>query len=196
MSGRLGKTIQKALGDSVFSDSFSVKISQDTDVLVDIINEQLAGKTALTSLEVLKPPFFRGKGAYLVGQLRTKAEVIPLVISCVFSPEGIKIDAALVGYQATRSFLFSSTRSAFTVSTRYYRELYSFLQRLFSSENPAYILDIIGFSHPAKISLLQQLRKICQTGEQFRYLAVGPVDFVFGLKGFPLVFKVIQARSA
>lgn len=191
-SSRLGKTIQAALGDSVFSGSFSVKISQDTDVLVDIINEQLVGKTALTSLEVLKPPFFRGKGAYLVGQLRTKVEVIPLVISCVFSPEGIKIDAALVGYQATRSFLFSSTRSAFTVSTRYYRELYSFLQRLFPSENPAYILDIIGFSHPAKISLLQQLRKIFQTGEQCRYLGIGPVDFVFGLKGFPLVFKVIR----
>jgi isocitrate dehydrogenase kinase/phosphatase len=191
-SGKLEKTIQAALGDSVFSDSFSMKISQDTNVLVDIINEQLVGKTALISLEVLKPPFFRGKGAYLVGQLRTTTEIIPLVISCVFSPQGIKVDAALVGYQATRSFLFSSTRSAFTVSTRYYRELYSFLQRLFSSENPAYILDIIGFSHPAKISLLQQLRKRCQTGEHFQYLAVGPVDFVFGLSGFPLVFKVIR----
>lgn len=189
---RLSQTIQVALGDSVFSGSFSVKISQDADVLAEIINEQLEGKEALTALEVLKPPFFRGKGAYLVGQLRTKVEVIPAVISFVFSPEGIKIDAALVGYQATRSFLFSSTRSAFTVSTRYYQELYSFLQRLFPAENPAYIFDIIGFSHPAKISLLQQLRKILKTGEQCRYLGNGPVDFVFGLKGFPLVFKVIR----
>ncbi len=189
---RLGKIIQAALGDSVFSGSFSVNISQDADVLAEIVNEQLVGKDDLTSLELLKPLFFRGKGAYLVGQLRTKVEVIPVVISCVPSPGGIKIDAALVGYQATRSFLFSSTRSAFTVSTRYYRDLYSFLQRLFPGENPAYILDIIGFSHPAKISLLQQLRKILQTGEQCRYLGIGPVDFVFGLKGFPLVFKVIR----
>ena len=189
---QLSQTFQVAFGDSVFSGSFSVKISEDADVLAEIINEQLEGKDALTALEVLKPPFFRGKGAYLVGQLRRKIEVIPVVISCVSSPEGIKIDAALVGYQATRSFLFSSTRSAFTVSTRYYQELYSFLQRLFPGENPAYILDIIGFSHPAKISLLQQLRKILQTGEQCRYLGTGPVDFVFGLKGFPLVFKVIR----
>ena len=189
---QLGQTIQVALGDSVFSGSFSVKISQDADVLAEIINEQVEGRDALTALEVLKPPFFRGKGAYLVGQLRRKVEVIPVVISCVSSPEGIKIDAALVGYQATRSFLFSSTRSAFTVSTRYYQELYSFLQRLFPGENPAYIFDIIGFSHPAKISLLQQLRKILQSGEQCRYLGTGPVDIVFGLKGFPLVFKVIR----
>ena len=188
----LGKTIQVALNDSVFSGSFSLKISQDVDVLAEIINEQLVGENVLTSLEVLKQPFFRGKGAYLIGQLRTNVEVIPVVISFVPSPEGITIDAALVGYQATRSFLFSSTRSAFTVSTRYYRELYTFLQRLFPGENPAYAFDIIGFSHPAKIFLLQQLRKTFQTGEQFRYVGIGPVDIVFGLKGFPLVFKVIR----
>ena len=189
---RLGKTIQAALGDSVFADSFSVKISEDADVLTEVIDEQLVGKDNLRSLEVLQPPFFRGRGAYLVGQIRTINEIIPIVISCVSTAEGITIDAALVGYQATRSFLFSSTRAAFTVSTRYYPELYSFLQRLFPGENSAYILDIIGFSHPAKITLLQQLRKALQQGEQCRYLGVGPVDFVFGLKGFPLVFKVLR----
>jgi isocitrate dehydrogenase kinase/phosphatase len=189
---QLGKAIRKALEDSVFSGSFSDTISQDTNVIVDIISEHLGEGDAWTSLEVLKPPFFRGKGAYLVGQLRTKVEVVPLIISCVHSVEGVKVDASLVGYQATRSFLFSSTRSAFTVSTKYYQELYSFLQRLFPGENPAYILDIIGFTHPAKISLLQQLRKIFRTGEQCQYLGIGPIDLVFGVKGFPLVFKVLR----
>ncbi len=189
---RLGYTIQTALADSVFAGSFSGKISQDADLLSEIIDEQLVEKNTLSSLAVLRLAFFRGKGAYLVGQLRTNVEIIPIVISCVSSAEGITIDAALVGYQATRSFLFSSTRSAFTVSTRYYQELYSFLQRLFPGENPAYILDIIGFSHPAKISLLHQLRKALQAGEQCRFLGVGPIDFVFGLKGFPLVFKVLR----
>ncbi|MGB3211744.1 MAG: isocitrate dehydrogenase kinase/phosphatase AceK regulatory subunit [Desulforhopalus sp.] len=189
---QLGKTIQMALNDSVFSDSLSDNISQDTDVIIDIISEQLAKEGVLTTFEVLKQPFFRGKGAYLVGQLRTNVEVVPVIISCIHSAEGVKVDAVLVGYQATRVFLFSSTRSAFTVSTRHYQELYSFLQRLFPGENPAYILDIIGFSHPAKISLLQQLRKIFQSGEQCRYLGIGPVDLVFGVKGFPLVFKVLR----
>ncbi|MEN8130917.1 MAG: isocitrate dehydrogenase kinase/phosphatase AceK regulatory subunit [Pseudomonadota bacterium] len=188
----LGKAIQIALGDSVFSGSLSAKITQDTDVIVDIINEQLEKKVDLTSMEVLRPTFFRGKGAYLVGQLRTKAEIIPVIFSVVHSPEGVQIDAVLVGYQATRSFLFSSTRSAFTVSTRHYRELYSFLQRLFPDENPAYIFDLIGFTHPAKISLLQQFRKITRTGERCQYVGTGPVDLVFGLRGFPLVFKIIR----
>lgn len=188
----LGEAIQIALGNSVFSGLLSVKIYQDTDLIVDIINEQLEEEVDLTSMEVLSLPFFRGKGAYLVGQFRTTTELIPAVISVVHSSEGIQIDALLVGYRATRSFLFSSSRSAFTVSTKYYRELYSFLQRLFPKENPAYILDLIGFTHPAKISLLQQLRKITRIGEQCQYVGTGPLDLVFGLEGFPLVFKVIR----
>lgn len=189
---QLGKTFLMAIGDSAFSDSFSDTISQDIDIIVDIINENLGEEDVLTSLELLNPPFFRGKGAYILGQLQTNVEAVPIIISCVHSTEGVKIDAVLVGYQAARVFLFSSTRSAFTVSTRNYRELYSFVQRLFPRENPAYILDIIGFTHPAKITLLQQLRNIFQTGEQCRYLGIGPIDFVFGIKGFPLVFKVIR----
>lgn len=189
---QLRGTIQAALYASVFSDSFSDDISEDIDIVVDIISEQVAEDEVLISLEVLKPPFFRGKGAFLVGQLRTKSKAVPVIFSCVYSAAGIKVDAVLVGYQATRTFLFSSTRSAFTVSTRYYQELYSFLQRLFPRENPGYILDIIGFTHPAKISLLQQLRTIFQTGEQCQYLGIGPIDFVFGVKGFPLVFKVLR----
>ena len=188
----LGKVIRIAFCDSVFSDSLSTKISQDTGVITDIIDEQLAGKDDPIAMEMLHPAFFRGKGAYLVGQFRTKTILIPIVFCVVHSSEGVRIDAVLVGYRATRSFLFSSTRSAFTVSTRNYRELYSFLQRLFPNENPAYILDLIGFTHPAKISLLRQLRKLTRTGKQCQYVGIGPVDLVFGLDGFPLVFKVIR----
>jgi isocitrate dehydrogenase kinase/phosphatase len=191
----LGKAIQNILKGSIFSSFLSLKISQDTDTLVDIINEQLDDNVDLTSIEILRPAFFRGKGAYLVGQFRTQAQLIPIVFSVVHSPEGVGIDAVLVGYKATRSFLFSSTRSAFIVSTRNYRELYSFLQQLFPDETPGYILDLIGFTNPAKISLLQQLRKIQQIGEQFEYVGTGPLDLVFGIKGFPLVFKVIIGGS-
>lgn len=188
----LGKAIRIAFGDSVFSGSLSAYISKDTGVIVDIINEQLGESEDPNTMEVLRPAFFRGKGAYLAGQFRTKTALIPVIFCVVHSHEGVRIDAVLVGYQATRSFLFSSTRSAFTVSTRNYRELYSFLQRLFPNENPAYILDLIGFTHPAKISLLRQLRKITRTGKQCQYVGIGPVDLVFGLDGFPLVFKVIR----
>jgi len=187
----LGQAIQVVLDDSAFSGCFSENISQDINVIVDIITEQLEGKVDLTSIEMLRPAFFRGKGAYLVGQFRVKDERIPIVFSIVHSPECVEIDAVLVGYQATRSFLFSSTRAAFTVATKKYRELHSFLQQLFPKENPGYIFELIGFINPAKISLLRQLRKITETGEQFQYVGTGPVDLVFGIWGFSLVFKVI-----
>lgn len=188
----LGKTIRSALKASLFSNSFSDTLDQDIDIMVAIINENIDKSEPLTSLDLLLTPFFRGKGAYLVGQLNSNSKPVPLVFSCMHSSHGLKIDAVLIGYQITRSFLFSSTRSAFTVSTRNYQELYNFLQNLFPVENPAYILDIIGFTHPAKISLLKQLRKLLESGEKCRYLGKGPVDCVFGLRGFPMVFKVIR----
>lgn len=189
----LGYYIIAALEESLFSDSLSEKISRESDLIVDLVNEQFDKEVDLASLDVLSLPFFRGKGAYLVGQFKTKTNLVPVVISVVSSSEGVRIDALLVGYSSTRSFLFSSSRSAFTVSTKNYRELHSFLQRLFPAENPAYILDLIGFTHPAKISLLQQLRTILRTGEQCHYVGIGPLDLVFGLEGFPLVFKVLRA---
>ena len=73
----LGEAIQIALGNSVFSGLLSVKIYEDTDLIVDIINEQLEEEVDLTSMEVLSLPFFRGKGAYLVGQFRAKTDLIP-----------------------------------------------------------------------------------------------------------------------
>jgi len=192
----LGRAIHAVLGASDFSASLSENISQNTGVIVDIVNEQLEEADGLLAMEALRPTFFRGKGAYLVGQFRTRSELIPVIFCIVHSPEGVNVDAVLVGYHATRSFLFSSTRSAFTVSTKHYRELYSFLQRLFPNENPANILDLIGFTHPAKLSLLRQLREILHTGEKYHYVGTGPVDLVFGLAGFPLVFKVLRRDLA
>jgi len=188
----LGKAIESALASSVFAHSLATKVYRDIGAIGDIISEQLSDKEPPSALEILQPTFFRGKGAYLVGQFRCGDELIPLVVCVVHSPDGLYIDAVLVGYRATRNFLFSSTRSAFTVSTKSYRELYSFLQRLFPGEHPGYVLDLIGFTHPAKISLLQQLRRLLSSGKQCHYVGTGPVDLVFGLEGFPLVFKILK----
>ncbi len=189
---QLGKVVLSALGDSVFSSSLSPKVRKDADLLVNIVSGQLPEGRGLRSLEMLTLPFFRGAGAYLVGRFRTDAEPVPVVISVSRSPEGVLVDAVLVGFREARIFLLSSTRSAFTVSTHRHSELYSFLQRLFPNENPAYILELIGFSQPAKITLLRQLRRRLRDGEQFEYIGTGPVDIVFGLQRFSLVFKVIR----
>lgn len=191
-TAELAANLQKALQETAFAEAYSPTLVQDSLIIVDIIKDQLPSLQNISSFDILKFPFFRGKGAYLIGRLQTETDSYPMVLSCMHTIEGVKIDAVLVGYEATRSFLFSSTRSAFTVSTLHYREMCSFFQQLFPGENPAYILDIIGFTHPAKILLLQQLRSLFTSGEPFRYLGAGPVDFVFGVKGFPLVFKVIR----
>ncbi len=190
----LEKTILQVFSDSIISNSRISRMSSNISIIVDLINEELMDEIEVVSIEILRPVFYRGKGAYLVGQLRTNSELIPVVFCVVHTTDGVDIDAVLVGHKATRNFLFSSTRSAFTVLTSSYRELYSFIQKLFPLEIPAYIFDLIGFTHPAKISLLQDLREITRNGEQCQYIGTGPVDLVFGLEGFPLVFKVLKRR--
>jgi len=156
------------------------------------VRAQLPKERALRALELLSPPLFRGTGAYLVGCFRTSAEPVPVVISLTRSAEGVSIDAVVAGFVEARTFLLSSTRAAFTVRTERYQELYSYLQRLFPNENPAYILEVFGFAQPAKIALLRQLRRRLRHGDPFEYIGTGPVSVVFGLDGFPLVFKVIR----
>ncbi|MDJ0805864.1 MAG: bifunctional isocitrate dehydrogenase kinase/phosphatase [Gammaproteobacteria bacterium] len=189
---QLGKAILLALTHSVFSDSLSSTVRKNIDCIVNIILEQSNQLSGAKSLELLEPVFYRGKGAYLVGQIRAAHKLIPIVFCIVHTTEGIAIDAVLVGQDATRNFLFSSTRSAFTVSTHSYRELYSFVHRLFPRENPAYVFDLIGFTHPSKISLLKQLRKALKRGAVLEHIGNGPADLVFGFKRFPLVFKVLR----
>jgi len=189
---RLGTAVRAALNDSVFSKLLGDGIDRDMEVIVGIIEEQLDAGLEVTSLDLLCPAFFRGKEAYLVGQLVSTDEPVPIVFCVVHAATGVAVDSVLVGCQATRGFLFSSSRSAFTVATPHYRKVFSFLQRLFPRENPGYIFDLIGFTKPAKISLLQQLREISRGGAVFHYLGTGPVDLVFGIKGFPLVLKVIK----
>ena len=69
---RFGITIQAALADSIFSGSFSGKINQDADLLAEIIEEQLVGENTLSSLEVLRSPFFRGKRSVLSRAIKDK----------------------------------------------------------------------------------------------------------------------------
>ncbi len=191
-SAALGKVIVAGLVDSVFSAACSPQVHTDVDLLGDVVRAQLPEGRALRALELLSMPFFRGSGAYLVGCFRTNAEPVPVVISLTRSADGVSVDAVVAGFRKARTFLLSSTRSAFTVQTQRYQELYSFLQRLFPNANPAYILEVFGFTQPAKISLLRQLRRRLRHGDQFEYIGTGPVSMVLGLDGFPWVFKIIR----
>lgn len=188
----LGDAILAGLADSVFSASRSPDVRMDADLLVDVLRAQLPRGRRIRGLELLAMPFFRGYGAYLVGCFRTTAEPVPVVVGLTRSADGVNIDAVVAGFRAARSFLLSSTRSAFIVQTRRYRELYSFLQRLFPNENAGAILEVFGFTQPAKIALLRQLRRRLGQGEQLDYIGTGSVSLVFGLERFPLIFKVLR----
>ena len=72
-------------------------------------------------------PFFRNKGAYLVGRVRTSEGSMPLVLPIVHDDQGIRVDAALTTADEV-SVVFSFTRSYFHVEMECPRAMVEFLR--------------------------------------------------------------------
>ncbi|HEV7785161.1 MAG TPA: isocitrate dehydrogenase kinase/phosphatase AceK regulatory subunit, partial [Thermoanaerobaculia bacterium] len=54
-----------------------------------------AANDAIEAVDVLRPVFFRNKGAYIVGRARLGSAVMPLLLAVVHDAEGLSVDAAL-----------------------------------------------------------------------------------------------------
>jgi isocitrate dehydrogenase kinase/phosphatase len=97
-----------------------------------------------------------------------------------------------------QNLLFTSTRSTFQTDTGTFRELVDFLEQIAPHQGRPALLAAIGFVHPAKILLNQQLRRhLASSGEVFVVTPGrhGRVMAVFGLPTFPYVLKVVRDRS-
>ncbi len=150
-------------------------------------------------MRVLRPVFYRDREAYLVGELRSGARHLPVVIALRNEESGIRVDAVLTGKEDMRNILFTSTRSTFHVHTDDYREVLSFLDTLAPERGHPAICAVLGFTHPARVALNQKLRQhLRQTGERFSRTPgrAGMAMVVFAPPSFPYVFKVIRDFSS
>src|SRR5439155_27313445 len=80
----------------------------DARRLAITIEERLPG-LEVRALDLLRPVFYRGKGAYLLGRLRADAVDVPLLVALT-NPEGrIVVDAVLTSEDEV-SIVFSFAR--------------------------------------------------------------------------------------
>ncbi|GEM_PF-269330 len=159
--------------------------------------QELTGSAEYDSIEILKPVFFRNKGAYIAGRIRQGGKIIPLVIALLNSENGIQVDAVLLDEQNV-SNIFSYTRSNFHVDYGAYREIADFLESIMPKKGRAAIYSSIGFIHPGKIELIKQLRKhLRKSGEKFEATKgiKGWVMVAFTTPSFPYVLKIISDKS-
>ena len=169
----------------------------DARLAAAAVEERLEGSLgggAIEAIDVVRPVFFRNKGAYVVGRILRGAELIPLVLA-VTNPDGaIAVDAVLLEADDV-SQVFSFTRSYFHVDVAQPYELVRFLKSILPLKPVAELYVAIGHNKHAKTELYRDLlRHVAASDEPF-VLAPGEegmVMAVFTMPSLELVFKVIK----
>ncbi|HET7827086.1 MAG TPA: bifunctional isocitrate dehydrogenase kinase/phosphatase [Anaeromyxobacter sp.] len=155
---------------------------------------ELADGQPIDAVEMAKPVFFRGKGAYLVGRIRRGRYLTPLVLPLVHGDAGVSLDAILFRPEEA-SIVFSFTRSYFQALVDRPREMVAFLKTIMPTKRISDLYISLGFNKHGKTELYREIaRHIAETGESFVPARgdKGLVMTVFTLPGLEVIFKVIK----
>ncbi len=150
-------------------------------------------------LEILKPVFYRGSGAYIIGRICEKAgetRIIPILFSLLNSPAGIFTDAVLLDEDDV-SIVFSFTRSYFHVEADRPYDLVTFLKSIMPLKRTAELYISIGYNKHGKTALYRDLKEyLANTTDQFEIARgeKGMVMAVFTLPSYDMVFKIIKDK--
>ena len=192
-SARLLETVLSAYAFTVpFEDlSRDVRIAATE---LDAHLRELADGQPIESVEIARPPFFRGKGAYLVGRIRRGRYTTPIVLALVHGERGVVLDASLFTPEDA-SIVFSFTRSYFHVELDRPREMVAFLSSLMPTKRVSELYIALGYNKHGKTELYREItRHIAETGESFVPARgdKGLVMTVLTLPGLDVIFKIIK----
>ncbi|HXH20250.1 MAG TPA: bifunctional isocitrate dehydrogenase kinase/phosphatase [Chitinophagales bacterium] len=188
----------------IFSDyKFFIKYD-NPDYYIHLVSNKIKEKLAedfgsfdFERIEMLKPVFFRNKGAYLIGRIIKGDHIIPFALA-LLNPfdTGIVVDAVLCTSNEV-SVVFSFTRSYFLVDIENTSGLMHFLKSIMPLKRRSELYNSIGCDKHGKTLLYREINKhLAQTDEQF-VLAPGVrgmVMEVFTLPTMNIVFKVIKDK--
>jgi isocitrate dehydrogenase kinase/phosphatase len=152
------------------------------------------GSPAIEAVDVLRPVFFRNKGAYVVGRARRGTDVMPVLLALVHEAGGLSVDAALCT-EDEASIVFSFARWYFHVDVHSPREVIGFLKSILPRKRIAELYISLGYRNHGKTEFYRDLMAhIGGTGEQFVEARgqEGLVMEVFNLPSYEWVFKIIK----
>ena len=152
------------------------------------------GEGAFHAVEMIESPFFRNKGAYLVGRLVRGQSVRPLVLALLHGAEGIYVDAVLLTSDEA-SIVFGFSWSYFLVDIARPRGAVDFLASIMPLKRIDELYTAIGYNKHGKTELYRSLvRHLRAPGATFEFAPgeQGLVMSVFTLPSLNVVFKVIR----
>ncbi len=149
------------------------------------------------TVEMLKPLFYRNKGAYLIGRLSVGEHVFPLAIPLQHgSGGGLYVDT-LLWNENDLSMIFSFTRSYFMVEIDSPCDMVKFLQEILPNKRRWELFNSIGFYKHGKTEFYRDFLRHLETSDDSFVVAEGikgMVMTVFALPSYQVVFKVIKDR--
>lgn len=163
---------------------------------IDSHFQSLETEGPLDVVEMLKPVFYRNKGAYLVGRIRRGSEIHPLILPVLHEEGGLTLDTVLLTLDDA-AVVFSFTRSYFQVEVDRTAELVAFLRTLLPHKPVSELYISIGYHKHGKTELFREIQEHLQhTRERFEEARGerGMVMSVFTLPSLDVVFKVIRDR--
>ena len=196
ISALIGEILGDARHDVDYAD-FDANVAE----VSERVERRLTGSGALPVVEraeVVRPLFYRGQAAYVVGLLYSGSQRIPLAIALRNGSNGVVVDAVLLTENEV-SILFSFTRSYFHVDVVRAYDLVRFLRRLMPRKRVAELYISIGHNKHGKTELYRDLlRHLQSTDERFEHArgTRGLVMIVFTMPGYDDVFKVIRDKFA
>jgi isocitrate dehydrogenase kinase/phosphatase len=200
----------RAMHESIF-DTYRFKTPFDNlDIDLDNMDAALRAQlnrdklASVHAVEMLKPVFFRGKAAYLVGRICMPDETLPFVIAMQMTDNGKLMVDALLTERHHLSVIFSFARSYFMADTQYPAEVVAFLQELLPHKKNFELYMSMGFyKHGKTVFYRNFLAHLDNTsgGNTTDMFELAPgikglVMTVFHLPSYGVVFKVIKDEFA
>ncbi|RIK19226.1 MAG: bifunctional isocitrate dehydrogenase kinase/phosphatase [Anaerolineae bacterium] len=188
--------VANVLHDFGFATPYS-HASRDAELVAARIEAQLEKLGALQTvdrLEIIRAPFFRGMGAYLVGRLFSGSHRIPMALALIHTESGIVVDSVLLDENSV-SILFSFAHSYFHVEVDRPYDLVHFLKSIMPRKRTGELYISIGYHKHGKTELYRDLLDhLAYSTEKFEIARGqrGMVMLVFTMPSYDMVFKLIK----
>ena len=196
----LRSTIEHILAKYSFKIPFENYERDLKNVMLEI-KRKFTVKTRLemTSVELLKPTFYRGKAAYIIGRMRKKSGDIPFVIVFLVNNNKALYVDTLLTERRDLSVLFGFARSYFMVDTLHPAAVVDFLQELLPNKKNFEMYTAMGLYKHGKTVFYRNFVEHLQASDDHFEIAPGTkglVMQVFHLPSYGIVFKIIRDEFA
>lgn len=193
-----------ALIEDIFTD-FEFKIpyenlKQDAKKVASRLEtelEALGGVSHIAHVEVVKPLFYRGQGAYIIGRVVCQdGQFVAVALALLSNSTGIIVNAALF-HEEDLHILFSLTHAYFHVKVKRPFDLVHYLKLLMPQKRISELYTALGYNKHGKTELYRDLmHHLDTTSDQFKIAdgIPGMVMLVFTMPSFDMVFKIIRDR--